>query len=76
MRKEIGIDPPENTTEEQIRIARQERTARFEKLIDPVHTRRGWTPQGVPTDERIRGLGIGFPEVLEAVKSSLQGYGE
>jgi aldehyde:ferredoxin oxidoreductase len=75
MRKDIGIDPAGKTTEEKIRIMRQYRTARFEKLIDTVYKRRGWTPQGVPTYERIRELGIGFPEVLEVVKPFLQGYG-
>jgi aldehyde:ferredoxin oxidoreductase len=76
MRKEIGLDPAGRSTEEKVKITRQYRTARFEKLIDTVYKRRGWTPQGVPTYERIKELGIDFPEVLDVVKPFLQGYGK
>ena len=75
MRTQIGIDPTGKTTEEKVKITRQYRTARFEKLIDTVYKRRGWTPQGVPTYDRIKELGIDFPEVLDVVKPFLQGYG-
>jgi aldehyde:ferredoxin oxidoreductase len=75
MRTQIGIDPTGKSTAEKVKITRQYRTARFEKLIDTVYKRRGWTPQGVPTYARIKELGIDFPEVLDVVKPFLQGYG-
>ena len=71
MRDDIGIDPAGKTTDEKIAIHRKYRTDRFEKLMDVVYKRRGWTSQGVPTYARIKELGIDFPEVLEVVKPFL-----
>ena len=40
-------------------------------ITDAVYQRRGWTPDGVPTLEKLGELGIDFPEVVEAVKPYL-----
>jgi aldehyde:ferredoxin oxidoreductase len=72
MKEEIGVDPSGKTTEEKITITRKYRTDRFERLVDAVYKRRGWTPRGVPTYERIKELGIDFPEVLDVVTPFLE----
>jgi aldehyde:ferredoxin oxidoreductase len=72
MKEETGVDPAGRTTEEKVAITRKYRTDRFERLTDSVYKRRGWTPQGVPTYERIKELGIDFPEVLKVVKPFLE----
>jgi len=47
------------------------REDQYEKLTDAVYKRRGWTPDGVPTPEKLHELGIDFPEVVEVVKPYL-----
>ena len=47
------------------------REDQYERLTDAVYARRGWTPDGVPTVEKLRELGIDFPEVVEVVKPYL-----
>jgi len=71
LRDEVGVDPTTMTLEEKIAATRAYREARFEKLIDTVYKRRGWTPNGVPTLDRIKELGIDLPEVVEVVKAHL-----
>jgi aldehyde:ferredoxin oxidoreductase len=39
--------------------------------MDTVYKRRGWTPNAVPTIEKLKELGIDFPEVVEVVKKHL-----
>jgi aldehyde:ferredoxin oxidoreductase len=68
---ELGHDPTTMTLEEKMATQRTWRTERYEKLTDAVYKRRGWTPNGVPTLDRIRELGIDFPEVIEVVKPLL-----
>ncbi|HSO18856.1 MAG TPA: aldehyde ferredoxin oxidoreductase C-terminal domain-containing protein, partial [Desulfosarcina sp.] len=43
---------------------RRHREAQYETLKDAVYKRRGWTPDGIPTVDTVRRLGIDFPEVL------------
>jgi aldehyde:ferredoxin oxidoreductase len=63
----LGVDPAGKTTEEKMKLHRAWRTDRYEKLLDAVYKRRGWTPDGVPTMERLKHLGIDFPEVVAVV---------
>ncbi|OQA95438.1 MAG: hypothetical protein BWY25_02438 [Chloroflexi bacterium ADurb.Bin222] len=44
---------------------------RYEQLMDAVYQRRGWTRNGVPTVEKLRALGIDYPEVLAVVEKYL-----
>jgi aldehyde:ferredoxin oxidoreductase len=55
-------------TQEKVKLLRKYRTDRYEKLVDAVYKRRGWTNEGVPTTETVRRLQIDFPEVLAVVK--------
>jgi aldehyde:ferredoxin oxidoreductase len=68
IREEMGLNPEGMSVEEKMALHRDWRTGRFEKLIDAVYTRRGWTLNGVPKLERLRELGLDvFPEVVEVV---------
>ncbi len=40
----------------------------FGALQDAVYARRGWNTDGVPTVEKLRELGIDFPDVVEVVE--------
>jgi aldehyde:ferredoxin oxidoreductase len=66
--KEKGIlDPEGRTTAEKLAALRRFREDQYEKLKDAVYQRRGWTGDGVPTIEKVKELGIDFPDVLELV---------
>jgi len=66
--EELGILNPEGKgTEEKLKALRQYREDQYEKLKDAVYKRRGWTQDGVPTLEKVKELGIDFPEVLELI---------
>jgi aldehyde:ferredoxin oxidoreductase len=66
--EKVGIDPTGMSTEEKVAALRDHREDQYEKLIDAVYKRRGWTPQGVPTIETLQKLNIDFPDVIELVK--------
>jgi aldehyde:ferredoxin oxidoreductase len=68
IKDEMSLDPTKMTLEERRAAHRSWRCGRYEQLTDAVYKRRGWTPNGVPTLERIKELGIDFPEVLEVVE--------
>jgi aldehyde:ferredoxin oxidoreductase len=68
IRDEMGIDPTGKSTEEKMILQRRWRTGRYQKLVDAVYTRRGWTLDGIPKLERLKELGLDvFPEVVEVV---------
>jgi aldehyde:ferredoxin oxidoreductase len=67
----VGVDAEGMTTAAKLATLRQYREQQYEKLIDAVYKRRGWTPQGVPTLETLRRLRIDFPEVVEVVEPYL-----
>jgi aldehyde:ferredoxin oxidoreductase len=72
LKEEIGVDPAGKTVAEKIALHRTYRTDRYNKLVDAVYKRRGWTPNGVPTLARLEQLGIDvFPEVVAVVKAHL-----
>jgi len=60
LRDEVGIDPSNMEIEEKVRAIRAYRQDRYEKLMDAVYKRRGWSKNGIPSLERIRQLGIDF----------------
>jgi len=66
--KEFGIlDPDGKSPEEKLEALRKYREDRYEKLKDATYKRRGWTPNGIPTVEKVKGLGIDFPDVVELI---------
>ncbi|MBF0408170.1 MAG: aldehyde:ferredoxin oxidoreductase [Candidatus Riflebacteria bacterium] len=72
MKELIGVDPKGKNTDEKIAITRKYREDRYQKLIDAVYKRRGWTDNGVPKIDLLKKLGIDFPEVLEVVNSQIK----
>jgi aldehyde:ferredoxin oxidoreductase len=67
LREKIGIDPTGKSTEEKMAVLRKYREAEYEKLKDAVYKRRGWSLKGVPTLEKVKALGLDFPDVLEVL---------
>ncbi len=69
--KELGFDIEGMSTEDKMKVMRKHREDMYEKLIDAVYLRRGWTNDGVPKLETLKALGIDFPEVVDVVKKHL-----
>ena len=69
MQEKIGVDPAGKSVEEKIKITRAFRQDQYEKLIDAVYKRRGWTNNGVPKIEKLKEIGMDLPEVLDVVKA-------
>lgn len=67
----VGFDPEGKSTPEKIAALRKHREAQYEKLLDAVYERRGWTKNGIPTIEHLKDLGMDLPEVIEVVKPYL-----
>ncbi len=68
LRDKVGYDPTGKTTEEKMAALRAFREAEYQRLADAVYKRRGWTPDGVPTVQKLQELGIDFPDVVETVR--------
>ncbi|GAK59514.1 tungsten-containing aldehyde ferredoxin oxidoreductase, alpha chain [Candidatus Vecturithrix granuli] len=64
----MGIDPTGKSTQEKMALHRQYREDRYEKLLDAVYLRRGWTKNGVPKIEHLKKIGMDLPELIELVK--------
>ncbi len=71
LKQKVGFDPSGKSTEEKIRVLREYREAEYEKLKDNVYTRRGWNSNGVPTLEKVKALGIDYPDVVELLKKHI-----
>jgi len=67
----VGFDPEGKTTEEKKAALRKYREDQYEKLIDAVYERRGWTENGIPTLGTLKRLRIDFPEIVKVVKQHL-----
>jgi aldehyde:ferredoxin oxidoreductase len=68
--EKYDIDIADKTTAEKVALLRQFREEGYEKLIDAVYDRRGWTKDGIPTQATVKRLGIDFPEVLEVLQKN------
>ncbi|MFQ5999314.1 MAG: aldehyde ferredoxin oxidoreductase family protein [Candidatus Bathyarchaeia archaeon] len=68
LREKVGFDPEGKSTKEKLAVLRKYREAEYERLKDAVYKRRGWNSNGVPTLEKVRELGIDFPDVVELIK--------
>jgi aldehyde:ferredoxin oxidoreductase len=55
------------TTTEKVAKLREFREEQYKCLTDAVYKRREWTRNGVPTLEKVKALGIDFPDVVEIV---------
>ncbi|UJG41260.1 MAG: aldehyde:ferredoxin oxidoreductase [Candidatus Heimdallarchaeum aukensis] len=68
LKEKVGVDPTNMTVEEKMAAIRKYREERYEKLKKAVYERRGWTENGVPTIEKLKELGMDFPELIELAK--------
>lgn len=66
--EDAGIAIEGLSTDEKVEALRAYRIKRYEKLVDAVYERRGWTQNGVPKLETLYRLGIDFPDVVELVQ--------
>jgi aldehyde:ferredoxin oxidoreductase len=67
----IGVDPEGKSTLEKVQVLRRFRESQYQKMMDLVYERRGWTPEGIPTLEKLHSLGIDLPEVKQVVEKAL-----
>ncbi len=67
--EKYGVDISGKTTAEKVALLRRFREEQYEKLKDAVYQRRGWTPEGIPTLETVKRLGIDFPEVVALLEA-------
>ncbi|HNU00084.1 MAG TPA: aldehyde ferredoxin oxidoreductase C-terminal domain-containing protein [Acidobacteriota bacterium] len=72
LREKVGVDPAGKSSEEKLRILRHYREEQYQHLLDAVYKRKGWTPEGVPTPEHLRKIGMDLPEVLAVVERHLR----
>ena len=68
--EKYGMDIADMDTEAKVAALRAKREEQYEQLKDAVYKRRGWTPNGVPTVETVKRLGIDFPEVLAVLREN------
>ncbi|MBN1880436.1 (2Fe-2S)-binding protein [bacterium] len=68
LKEVLGIDPAGKTTEQKMALIREYREEQYDKTLDVVYKRRGWDPNGVPTVERLKELGIDMPELVAIVE--------
>ena len=64
----VGVDPVGKTSEEKVAIMRTYREGQYEKLLDAVYLRRGWTKNGIPKIGHLKDIGMDLPELIEVVK--------
>jgi aldehyde:ferredoxin oxidoreductase len=68
LKEKLGCDPKGKSTEEKLAALRKYREAEYEKLKDAVYKRRGWNGNGVPTLQKVKSLGIDFPDVVKLLQ--------
>lgn len=66
--EKVGFDPKGKSTSEKLSALRKYRESEYERLKDAVYTRRGWNSNGVPTLEKVKELGIDFPDAVELLE--------
>lgn len=70
LRDEIGVDTNGMSSIDKVKAIREYREEQYQKLVDAVYKRRGWTENGVPKQETLKRLGIDFPDVIELIKNN------
>lgn len=71
LKENLNYNPEGKTTEEKIKILRAYREEQYEKLIDSVYKRRGWTENGVPTIKKLTEIKMDLPELIMVVEKHL-----
>ncbi|MCK5261968.1 MAG: aldehyde:ferredoxin oxidoreductase, partial [Thermoplasmatales archaeon] len=47
------------------------RRDQYQKLADAVYYRRGWTPNGIPTPQKMEQLGMDNPKMLKILQQKI-----
>ena len=58
-------------TKEKMKILYDFRRDQYQKLADAVYYRRGWTPNGVPTPQKMRQLGMDDPKMIKMLQQKI-----
>ncbi|MFW9879342.1 MAG: aldehyde ferredoxin oxidoreductase C-terminal domain-containing protein, partial [Candidatus Thorarchaeota archaeon] len=66
--KDLGFDIEEKTTEEKIKILRRYREEQYSNLQHAVYKERGWNRNGCPTIDKVKEVGLNFPEIIKIIK--------
>jgi aldehyde:ferredoxin oxidoreductase len=73
--KIVGLSEEEvenHTVEDKIKLLRDHRLDQYQRLMDAVYFRRGWTPNGVPTPQKMKQIGFeDEPEMLEMLQKAI-----
>ncbi|MEA3477652.1 MAG: aldehyde ferredoxin oxidoreductase C-terminal domain-containing protein [Bacteroidota bacterium] len=64
----LGYDTRGKSTSDKMKVLRAYREDQYEKLVDAVYQRRGWTKNGVPRISHLQKIGMDLPELIEMVK--------
>ena len=56
-------------------MIREYRMKEYEKLMDAVYIRRGWTPNGIVKLEKLIEMGMDMPELVRTVRPYLKKEG-
>ncbi len=71
----VGLDEEtieKMSVQDKIGVLREYRYGQYEKLVDSVYYRRGWTPNGVPTPEKMKELGFSDEkEMLDILQKAI-----
>jgi aldehyde:ferredoxin oxidoreductase len=70
LREKLGLDPAGMTTGQKMAALRAYREEQYSRLQDAVYKRRGWNRDGIPTVEKLRELGINYPDVVALVEAN------
>jgi len=71
LKEKFGYAPEGKSTEEKMTVLRKYREAEYERLKDAAYKRRGWNENGVPKLEKVKALGIDYPDVIELLEKHL-----
>jgi aldehyde:ferredoxin oxidoreductase len=72
LREWLGVNPEKLSVTEKLDAHRSYRLDQYDKLIDAVYKVRGWTPNGVPTLETLKSLGIDYPDIVAVAHRYLE----
>ncbi|KYK20475.1 aldehyde:ferredoxin oxidoreductase [Thermoplasmatales archaeon SM1-50] len=64
-------DVEKMTVPDKLRILYEYRRDQYEKLTDAVYYRRGWTPNGIPTPQKMKQLGFTDKKMLKMLEDKI-----
>jgi aldehyde:ferredoxin oxidoreductase len=72
--EKLGLSQEEvgdRTVTEKKELLYDYRQNQYQKLADAVYYRRGWTPNGVPTPQKMKQLGLDDPKMLQVLQTAI-----